>query len=78
MNSFTSADATALTKSDESYTPKGVIIDAIKASARKGKGSLSLTEFRISEDTRQEFEEDGFLVGVGAISWETYDSAPVS
>lgn len=69
MYSFTAADATALTKSEVSYTPKGKIIDAIKAAARNGRSEISVSNFRISDTVRDELKSVGFTVGVGGISW---------
>tara|TARA_R110000850_G_scaffold207595_3_gene333770 strand:+ start:235 stop:480 length:246 start_codon:yes stop_codon:yes gene_type:complete len=75
MNKFTAADATALTKSERGYTPKGKIIDAIKSAAKKGETTISLAEYRVSDTTIAEFKADGFLTGVGAISWGIVEEA---
>ena len=75
MNNFTAADATALTKSERGYTPKGKVIDAIKSAAKRGKTTISVADYRLSDETVAEFKTHGFLIGVGGISWGISDAS---
>tara|TARA_R110000851_G_scaffold78000_2_gene172047 strand:+ start:374 stop:598 length:225 start_codon:yes stop_codon:yes gene_type:complete len=70
MTKFTAEDALELSIGEESFTPKGKAVDAIRAAAKEGKTEVSIREMELSDEVVEEFINDGFMVTRNSIIWK--------